>query len=241
MKRTVKPRVLILLSAVMGLAVAALRGALYVAALDEKNLLTADHPLEILVWVLSACTLAALAALALAEKDSDGWEGNFRPGFLGAAGCVVLATGIAVSTLTHWNDGGTSSDLIRNVLGILSTAGMLWVAVCRLFGKNPFFACHALVCLFLCAYLLGQYRLWSSNPQLQDYVFFLLGCVFMALFAYQLSAFDAGCGSRRRLMLFGLAGVFCGFAAIYGAYDLPLCVCGAVWMLTNLCCMREEK
>jgi len=179
--------------------------------------------------------------LVLQRKGSNRWEDNFQPSLLRAAGSLALAAGIVVSALAHWNDGRTSSDLIRNGLGVLSAAGMIWVALCAAGGRKPFFLCHALVCLYLCAYLLGQYQIWSSNPQLQDYVFFLLACVCMGLFSYQQAAFDVGLGSRRKLLLYGLVGGFCAIAAVYGTYDLPLTACGAVWMLTNLCSMTPSE
>lgn len=240
MKQTLKNNLPLLVSLVLGIAAAALRTALYGTALDEKNLIVSGHPLELLVWVVTAVALALLIFLILPLNGSDRYEDNFHPGFLRAAGCVVLAVGIAGSALSHWHDGQTSSDLIRNVLGVLGAAGMVWVAFCRVQGRKPFFVCHALVCLYCCAYLLGQYQIWSSNPQLQDYVFFLLTCVCMGLFSYQQAAFDVGLGSRRKLLLYGLMGGFFGLAAVYNAYDLPLCGCGAVWMLTNLCSITPK-
>lgn len=237
MKQTMKTNFPIRLAMGLGLLAAGLRFGLYAMGLDEKNLLAAGHPLEILVWVVAAAALGLTIFFVLPLKGTGSWEENASSGPAAALGSLALAAGIAVSTLSHWNDGGAASDLIRNVLGSFSAAGMGWVAVCRVRRKRPFFVCHALVCLFLCACLLGQYRVWSSNPQLQDYVFFLLACVCMALFAYQQAAFEVGIGSRRKLLLSGLFGGFCGLAALRGAYDLPLCLCGAVWMLTNLCPM----
>ena len=241
MKQSLKNNLPLFVSIVMGIVTAVLRTGLYAAGLDEKNLLREGHPLEILIWVAAAVTLGLLMVLVLQRKGSNRWEDNFQPSLLRAAGSLALAAGIVVSALAHWNDGRTSSDLIRNGLGVLSAAGMIWVALCAAGGRKPFFLCHALVCLYLCAYLLGQYQIWSSNPQLQDYVFFLLACVCMGLFSYQQAAFDVGLGSRRKLLLYGLVGGFCAIAAVYGAYDLPLTACGAAWMLTNLCAMTPSE
>lgn len=235
MKQALKTNLPLMISAVLGAAAAVLRTGLYTLGVDEKNLIASGHLLEILVWIVTAAALGLLVFLVLPLKGSNRYEDNFRPSLLRAAGSIVLAVGIAASSLSHWDDGRTSSDLIRNALGILSSAGMVWVALCRVRGHKPFFLCHALVCMYCCAYLLGQYRIWSSNPQLQDYVFFLMGCVCMGLYSYQQAAFDVGLGGRRKLLLYGLVGGFCAIAAVYGAYDLPLTVCGAVWMLTNLC------
>ena len=235
MKQTLKTDLPLWLSIAMGLAAAALRAGLYLAGLDEKNLIVAGHPMALLVWAAAAAALVLLVLMVLPLQGSNRWEDNFPSSPVRAVGCVVLAAGIAASTWSHWSDGRAASDMIRSVLGLLSAAGMVWVAVCRLRGSKPFFGCHGLVCLYLCAYLLGQYQFWSKNPQLQDYVFFLLTCVCMTLFAFQQAAFDVNLGDRRKLLLFGLVGGFFGIAALYGAYDLPLCACGAVWMLTNLC------
>lgn len=237
MKQTFKTNLPLWLCAGLGLVTAGLRFGLYAACLDEKNLIVGGHPLELLVWVVTAAALVLLTLLVLPLQGACSWEDNFRAGIPGGVGSLALAAGIAASVLTHWQEACAMPELLQNALGALSAAGMVWVAVCRFRGKKPAFVCHSLVCLYFCVYLLGQYRIWSGNPQLQDYVFFLLACVCMGLFSYQQAAFEVGLGNRRKLLLPGLAGGFFGIAALYGAYDLPLCVGGAVWMLTNLCAL----
>jgi len=145
MKQSLKNNLPLFVSIVMGIVTAVLRTGLYAAGLDEKNLLREGHPLEILIWVAAAVTLGLLMVLVLQRKGSNRWEDNFQPSLLRAAGSLALAAGIVVSALAHWNDGRTSSDLIRNGLEVLSAAGMILVALCAAGVRKTFFLCHALV------------------------------------------------------------------------------------------------
>ena len=58
-------------AAALGLAVAGLREGLYAAALDEKNLLTPFHPLELLLWAITA--VAAVVLLRWVRKRGNAY------------------------------------------------------------------------------------------------------------------------------------------------------------------------
>ena len=232
----------------LGLLAAVLRALYYIKGTDEKNLLVSGHPLGILVWVVIAAAMVLIPFSLAARNGSNRWKHNFRPSLPAALGCAALASGILITVLPFLRRGAQLPDLICAVLGLLSVAGMFWVGLCRHRGERPFFGCHSVLCLFFAVYLVGQYRYLSSNPQLQDYVFYMMGCVCMGLAAYQHAAFDVGSGHRRKLMLFSLLGVCLGLAGLYKSMSLPLSLGGTLWLLTNLCrlqpksrYLREEK
>jgi hypothetical protein len=111
---------------------------------------------------------------------------------------------------------------------------LLVSAFCRLKGVRPFFACHGCVCVYFCAHLVKCYGIWSANPQFQDYVFSMLACACLALFAYQQTAMDTDMGEGMLQYTLGLLAGYLGIAALYGAQYPWLYLAGSIWALTNL-------
>ena len=116
-------------------------------------------------------------------------------------------------------------------LGLLAALGLLLTSC----GKGPRFLLQLPVCLFLMVHMVCQYRSWSAEPQLQAYVFALLGCVAMTLFSYYRTAFDAALGNSRLFQAAGLAGIYlCAVNLARTEYPL-LYLGGIVWMFCLLC------
>lgn len=226
---------------VLGAAAYCLRRALYAAALDEKGLLTPNHPLETALW---AVVLAGAALTVLSVRKSDGsntYEDNFCPALYGSLGhCLMGGTVLVMALNTSFSLPGPIG-LVWRVLGFLSAPALVWGGICRKTGRKPFFGIHAAVCLFLLLYLISRYQIWSGNPQLQDYVFQLLALVSLTLFCYQQAAFDADMGNRKWLLATGLLAVLLCCAAVYGSEASGLYLCGAVWAVTNLCVLTPPK
>lgn len=227
----------LLLPAVLVLSIGAygLRRALYAAALDEKNLLTAGHPLEIALW---AVILAGTALIAFTVRKLDGaqsYEDNFSPSSTAALGHFLMGCTTLLMALLYQLPLGETISLIWKILGIGCGPAMIWAGFCRMKGRKPFFAIHAALCLFLLLYLVSRYQGWSSNPQLQDYVFELLALVCLTLFSYYCAAFEAGTGNRRLQLLFGLLSVLLCGGANFRAQVPALYFSGLVWTAADLC------
>lgn len=215
-----------------GLAVAGLSCWLYAAALDEKNLLTPFHPLELLLWAVTAVAVAALLWGVRKCDTAAGTEAS--SGVAAAMGCFALAAALVVEVLPYT---GYAPDLMEKLClfgGVLTAPGMVWVGFCRLRGKQPFFGCHALLCVWVCLRLVVNYRAWSGDPQLMDYIFPMLASVCLGLFAYQLAARDVGTFSPRGILGWGLLTVF-SCAASLGSTSFLFYAAGAFWALTALC------
>ena len=233
MKKRTEQKLLPAAAAVLGLLGLALRKWLYIAGPDGRKLLPLWHPLEIALWAVTAAViLLVVLSVRKLETFRDSAR-NYPDSMLPALGCIVMALGLGTTVALWWKNGGASpADL---VLGAVSAAAMAFAAVCRIQRKRHSWAFHGLVCLFFALHLISRYRAWSGNPQIQDYVFTMLACVAMMLFAYQQAAFDAGCGHRRSQLRTGLlAGYFC-LVALSATEDLVLYASGAVWSFTNLC------
>ena len=218
----------------LGIAAMLLRAALFLVGEDAKGLLIPGHPLDLLVWTVTAAA-AVVTVLSIWELDgSPKYADNFSPSTSAAIGAFALAGGIAVSVISGWYTF-LRLEMIRNVCGLLAVPALIWAGLCRREGKQPFFLSHALVCLYLTLFTVSHYQVWSSRPQLQDYFFTMSGSILLALFAYYQTAFDVGMGKRRMQLGTGLLAAFFCIAALAGGEDMPLYLGGTIWTLTNLC------
>ena len=104
-------------------------------------------------------------------------------------------------------------------------------ADCRLVlaGKK-----HGTVCLYLALRMVCRYQLWSADPQLQHYAFYLGAHVAVMLGCYQQTALDAGSGDRRSLWRWCLAAVYLCLTALPGSEDPFFLLCCGIWMFSNL-------
>lgn len=238
MKTNKLSRALPVLTILPGLAAMGLRAALYAFATDEKGLLIPRHPLEILLWILTAGTAAFLVFQAWLHRGSRKFAANFPASTAAAVGCGCFAAGILVTVLLN-RHAQFNDEFARNIAGLLAVPSLTAVAICRHRGKRPVFVFHSVVCLFLVLYTISRYPDWSSLPQLQDSFFCLMSCVLLLLFGYHQTAFDVGMGSRRRTLGYGLLAVFVCLAAVPHSPDPLLFLTGAVWAATNLCSLKS--
>ncbi len=212
-----------------------LRRLLYLLATDIKNLLTANHPLEI---TLGCLTGAAMVYLLLRVWKSDGsnlYENNFAPSRTAFYGHCAAAAGIALTVLTRgpvmFNYLGTA----WSILGGLAPVCLVAAGWCRMEGKRPFFLLHLIPCLFLVFHIINHYQVWSGNPQFQDYGFALFGTMALMFFAYYTAAFDVEAGRRRMYLGMGLGAVYLCLAEL-GQTRYPwLYLGGILWVLSDLC------
>ena len=234
MKHLMNSKILPVFTAALGILGCALRLLLYTVAVDEKNLIPLWHPLEILLWLVTAAAAVLVLGLIRQLRNTHCDAGRFRPDFSGAAGSAVMAAGLFVTALL---DGLALSglDMVRDLLAIVSAGAMLAIALCRWKGKEPFFLLHAVVCVFFAVHMVGCYRSWSSNPQLMDYVFTLFASVGLMLFAFYHGCLESGMGKLRMLPGVGLLTTYCCIVALSGTDYTVLYLCGAVWCLTDLC------
>lgn len=215
---------LILLS---GLGALGLREGLYRAAVDSRGLLAPWHPLEIALWALTGLTLLGVLLLVRRGEEPEG-----LPGWTAALGAAVLAAAVIYAGNGQITGILPVLKTVDRVFSILAGAGLLAAAYFRLRGKTPVFGCHLAAAAFFAVHAVACYQGWSRDPQMMNYVFSLLGCLCMAMFAYQQAAGEIGIGSRRVRLFAGMMGVYCCCAAFcQGGWLYPA---GALWMLTSL-------
>lgn len=235
MKNLFAPKNLPVITAGLGGIALVLRKLLYAVAVDEKNLIPLNHPLEIGLGIVSAAALLYVAVMAWKLDGSDAYQDNFTPDRAAMAGHTAAAVGIVLTLLTKKPTMPGYLGSIWLVLGYLSPVCLLLAGINRLRGKQPFFALHLLPCLFLVFHIINHYQTWSANPQFQDYVFTLLGTMALMLFAFYTSAFDVDAGRRRMHLFMGHAAVYLLMAELATTQYPWLYLGGIVWALTGLC------
>lgn len=219
------PRVMLALS----LAAYTLRRFYYSAAMDHKNLLV-SHPAG---WALGAVTVAAILLVAVSvlrwnrEPLQPLWP------YLGDLPCYFMAAGTASVVL----DGGFSMTgllLVRNVLALVSAASLAAIPMLKKKGKAVPFFFYGVLCLFFAVHMVSSYQGWSSNPQIQDYLYSLLGGVGLMLYSYQKTAAAVGFRKEKWLMFLGLLTSFFCFVSLSDTSFPVLYLCGGYWALTDL-------
>ncbi len=222
MKLRNNPVVLPGLALLLGLGALGLRLALYRLCVDEKGLLTPGHPLEIGIWILTgaAALLAALSGGGPREKRYPRME---------ALGELLAAAGILFALAESIHSLVSVLEVIRLALSAVACVGLGWAAVSRLRGGRPHVLCYGAACLFFAMNVVCCYRGWVSHPQLQDYLFPLLGALAMMAFSY-LRCVPEKYRSRRMV---GLLGGFLCLAALAKTQFVSMYLGCGLWMLTN--------
>ena len=234
MKINLKPQKLKILILAMGAVGFLLRVLLYTTGIDEKGLLLTNHWSAIAQWILTAAAAAALILLTRSIQGSQRYADAYPVSNPGGFGCFAAGAAFLISSIGSISECFTNLDTAVMVLGFVSAAAMVAVGLCRLLGAKPFFLFHGVVCLYLALRMVGQYRHWSSDPELLDYCFYMGANVALMLSSYQLAAFDSGLGNHRKLWLSGLCAVYlCCLALIGGREPLFTALCGG-WIFTNL-------
>ena len=223
-----------LLLVVLGLAAAAVRGLLYLTAVDGKGMLIRGHFLGTVLMLL--CAAAVLSVLGIFRlKGSEAYTDNFGPSTAAALGCLAMAVGVAMTLL----EGNTMPRLrlvqLWYLSGVLGVAGLVWAGWSRYQGKQPLMPCYGIFTVFLALHMVSRYQPWSGDPQSQDWIFSLFAAIGLTLCGYGNSAFCADKGKRRSFLTISLLTVFACCAALPHTEYFWLYLGGTVWAFTGIC------
>lgn len=216
----------------LGMECQHLRRLLYSEYLDSIGVLETGTALE---WGIYALTLFSLLLFAIAARNPREMDDTSSP-ILAALGQLVGGLGFGWTALRfHGEMPGLLGTLWR-ILGILSAFCLLWSAYCTITGRKPHFLALLVPCLFWLIHLIDNYRGWSGQPQLQSYLFALLGTMAMTLFTYYTAAEVVGMGKPRLQTFTALcAGYLCLAAMLPGAEKMQLlCMTSALWAVSSL-------
>ena len=218
-----------------GILGALLRGLLYATGIDGRGLLVDFHIYHILLGILTVITGVCLVLLTRNLKQAGKYGFNFPKSVVSTVGSAAAAVGFAVSSVRLLLDGVQGIAVISAVLGLAGAGVLAFMAYNRFRGNQPSSVFSMVLCAFLMVRLIYCYRLWSADPQLQDYVFALLANVGAMLACYFNAAFAVGEGNRRMHTLLHLATVYCAVVCLPFSDDVIFYLSVAVWMFTDLC------
>lgn len=240
MKFSIKPEHLktgILGAGGLGLA---LRILLYATGTDDKGLLATGHWASIALWCLTAAVLAALALFTRQIQGPEDYRDCYPASSPAGIAGVLLALAIGLTTFTELGTTEGPLGIVSTVLGFAAAVCLLLLAYCRMAGAKPLFLFHAVVCVYFALRMVCQYRHWSSDPQLQDYCFYLCAYVALMLTAYHHAAFDADMGKHRVLWFLSLAAVYLCCLSLKGTQDTLLLLAAGFWAFTNMTCLNAK-
>lgn len=212
-----------------------LRWVLYRVNLDERLLLKPGHPLEILLWLLTAGTFVLIAFCALKMKEPAAYKGNFPLSKAACIGCCAAAFLICFTVLSMDAKLPGVPGLLWKVLGVLCAPCLLAAGFGRLLGRKPLGLMYVVPCLFYMFHLINHYRTWSSESQLETYFYPLFAAIAMTFFLFYTAAFAVDIPHRRLQIATGLSAVFLCMVDL-SRTDCPwLCLAGVILCLTGLC------
>lgn len=234
MKRSVSYKLLPWLSAVLGGIAAIARFALYTLE-NTAGLLPHRHPLHILSLLVAACALVVTGIFIRNLSGTDAYKPNFPFSRNRAQSSFIAALMLLPVMSRILDDKAGPLALIWTMLGYAACGLLLATAYFQMRGEKPHFLLYFGICLFLVFHTVCSYRIWSGNPQVEDYIFSVFACVFLTLFAYHKTMFSADGGKRRMTLFTGLMAMFFCAAALVGPEDGQFYAAGFLWATGNLC------
>lgn len=241
MKQTSCSRRLVGMTLLFGITALVLRKILYVVAVDARGLLLRNHPLGIALAALTAAVLTILVLSLRKVQKTGTYEEHYCADLPAAFGNGAAGIGILATVLTGTTGMGGDLETAWRLLGFGAPVCLILVGMARIRGKKPFFLLHVAACLFFVLHIVNSYRLWSSNPQMQDYVFSLLGAMALMFFGFYTAAIEAECGSVRMLLGTGLAAVYLCLTELARSSCPWLYLGGILWVLTELCSLGNVQ
>lgn len=212
-----------------------LRVLLYTLGTDSRGLLPRYHPLHVVTLVLTAATAIGLFWIIRKLDGSNRYRKNFPASFPAGFVTFFSAGWLLLVAFSLLERAAGKLDMVLAVLAFLSVPCLVVTGIFRIKGKRPLFLFHGFVFLFYALYMVCQYRVWSAEPQLPDYIFHIFACVFLTLTAYYHTAFDVGAGRRRMLLFCSLMAAYLCFLSLVGSGDGRFYFGGGVWALANMC------
>ena len=234
-----KPKYLPYIALGAGIPALLFRIWLFATGVDAKGLVVTSHPANALSYIMIALGFGALLWTVYPYHEKIRGSRLFQPSIPACVGCGVAALGIVYTAVSEFlqNPGGIGG--ISCVLGIFAAMGILLAGILRLKRRCQYLL-HAVLTAYLILHILNQYRVWNSEPQLQNYFPQLLAAVFLMVTAYYRTALDIGTSDLRSFLFFNYgAMLFCCISIKGEAPVFYLAM--AMWAATADCSIRQPE
>ena len=222
-----------------GILGACLRLLLYRIGFDEKNILSASHPLHQACLVITVLLAVSLLLQVRRLKGSSDPNLNFPKSRLRGVGLLSAACLMTLHAMTLTEKIPSLLALVRMILAFGCAGSMALCALLPRKLRRAQILCRGVITLFFALDMLARYQQWSGNPQLPDYVFQVLACVMLSLCSYQRLAFDTGLGKRRTLLFVSLMALYLSLLCAAGPETPVFYLSGALWAGTCMCTVQE--
>ena len=170
------------------------------SATDEKGLLPASHPADILLYILAALTFGVLF-LATRELSPSPYRRSFRR-IAETAGNLLGAIALLLHGLC------SKQGILASSVCFVGTAILLLIAFFSLKKKvMPYQLGFALTVVLMISTII-QCRAWGAIPQIQHYFFPLLASIFLILTSYHRTKLVAKLDKRTNLAFFSQGALF---------------------------------
>lgn len=233
-----RPSILPYFTLIAGAVGLVLRAIYLKTQMDPGGLLTANHPLSILTYILTAVTLAVVAVCVLPLKILPRrYRRPFRKTTRAALGCTAAGIGTLIANMLQLIEQETPFNMIITIMSFVVAACFGFLAYARQKGTRPHYLVHAGIIVYLMLNLVFQYRLWSPQPQLNLYFFPLMASVCLMFAAYQALCLDIRKEDRRGYAFFNQAALFfCCLSLVDSQWIFYLGM--GIYCATNLCSLR---
>lgn len=240
MKQLLKPNILPWFTLVAGTLGMLLRIWLLTGGIDEKGLLVTDHPADILIFILTAVTIAVLFLCVRPLGSTPAYSQLFPLCTPALIGNGIAAAGIAVVAIRQLAGSQDTFSLLSGIIGLVAAGSLAYLGWCRLKQLHPSFVFHGVITAYLMLYTITQYRSWSSESQVSLYFIPLLACICLMLSTYHRTALDANTGKRIWYVFFNQTALFFCMNSLWGKEWLFYAVM-SLWTCTNLCSLSSDK
>lgn len=210
------------------------------SVIDGQGLLPQFHISQILLLILTAATLVVLFLCGRPLHPVTKYARLFPGSLLRAIGCGIGAVGILIAAIMELANANGALSIAAFVLGLLAAGCLGYVGLCRYKEICPSFLFYAVITVFFMLFAVCQCRGWGSEPQLMEYFFQLLCCVFLMLTGYYHTVLTSQKGSRRWFIFCSQAAVFFSCISLAGSHKL-FYICMAAWLALDICSLRVKK
>lgn len=208
------------------------------SCMDEKGLLPVNHPASIILYILTAVTIAVLF---LSTRHLTPRRVNKKAIRLLSASAYLTGGAGFLFTAVSLFGAGTKLNLAAAVAALISSLTMLYLAALKYFRKRLPYQAAAVITIALMLITVAQCRIWGTIPQLQEYFFPLMASVFLILTAYHNTACLAKQADSTLLAFFSQGALFFCFLSLNSS-RWPLYLGLLCWAAVQIFpCIRAKK
>ena len=240
MKKSVSYRLLPFFPVLSGCIALILRLGLYTLQ-NESGLLPNNHPLYICTLILAVATALLVGCFVFRLDGSRVYQDNFPASRRAAIGSLVAGICLFFAAQSIRESALLPLESLWTVLAFSASLCLILAGFFLWKGVKVPFLLYGVVCLYFALHMVCCYRDWSGNPQTEDYIFAIFGCISLALFAYYRAAFSAGIGQRRMLLFSGMMVLFFCPPMLIHSGSREFYLAGILWAATNLCVIDPPK